>query len=105
MNYNLSSIMSEAHRMSSITGCSMSVALKKAWMNEKLTVMMRTRIVHFYYQKMDGSIREAYGSLMPRHIDGLVQGTGRKHKDCRTYYDMTADGFRSYKSYNIISIC
>lgn len=104
-SYNLSSIMSEAHRMASITGASLSDSLKKAWMNEKLNKSMKTRIVHFFYQKISGEIREAYGTLQDRYIDGLVLGTGHKNRDCRTYYDTVAGGFRSYKSYNIISVC
>lgn len=104
MKYNLSSIMSEAHRISSITGLDLSSSLKKAWLNEKLNVAMKNRIVHFYYQKISGEIREAYGTLKANYIEGKVQGTGRTHRDCRTYYDTVADGFRSYKSYNIISM-
>ena len=102
--YNLSSIMSEAHRISRITGMSMSESLKRAWLNEKLNISMRTRICHFYYKKVSGEIREAYGTRMPRYTEGTVQGTGRTHKDCFTYYDTIADGWRSFKTYNIISI-
>ena len=104
-NYNLSSLMSEAHRISSVTGLSLSESLKKAWLNEKLAVAMKTRICHFYYQKVSGEIREAYGTLKQSYIEGQVQGTGRKNRDCRTYWDTVADGFRCYKSYNIISFC
>lgn len=42
---------------------SMSEALKTAWMNIKLKAAMKERIVKFYFQKVDGSIREAYGTL------------------------------------------
>lgn len=96
--------MSEAHRIASITGMNLSESLKKAWLNEKLTIGMQTRICHFYYQKVSGEIREAYGTMRPSAIEGKVQGTGRKNRDCHTYYDTVADGFRCFKTYNIIAI-
>lgn len=42
-------------------GFSMSEALKAAWVNLKLMAEMKKRIVKFYFQKVDGSIRESYG--------------------------------------------
>lgn len=95
--------MSEAHRMSAITGMSMSESLKKAWLNEKLSVAMKERVCHFYYQKITGEIREAYGSMMTKHIEGKVNGNGKRGKDCKTYFDTAKGAFRCYKSYNIIS--
>lgn len=38
-------------------GLTMSEAMKKAWMNLKLKSQMKKRIVKFYFQKVDGSIR------------------------------------------------
>ncbi|MEG1007243.1 MAG: DUF2693 domain-containing protein, partial [Bacteroides sp.] len=40
-------------------GFSMSEALKCAWANIKLKVAMKSKIVKFYFQKVDGSPREA----------------------------------------------
>ena len=47
------------------TGLSFSECLKKAWANIKLKAKMSTQIVRFYFQKVDGSTREAWGTLRP----------------------------------------
>ena len=47
------------------TGLSFSECLKKAWANIKLKSKMSTQIVRFYFQKVDGSTREAWGTLRP----------------------------------------
>ena len=39
--------------------------LKKAWANIKLKAKMSSQIVRFYFQKVDGSTREAWGTLRP----------------------------------------
>lgn len=48
------------------TGLSFSECLKKAWQNFKLKSKMSTQIVRFYFQKVDGSTREAWGYITPR---------------------------------------
>ena len=55
-------------------GYSRSEALKKAWLNIKLKAAMRQKIVKFYYQKVDGSIREAFGTLKESLLP-MTQGT------------------------------
>ena len=52
-------------------GYTMSEALKVAWANIKLRSQLSKRIVKFYFQKVDGSIREAYGTLK----EGLIPAT------------------------------
>lgn len=59
----ISEVMCLAWQMVKRNGYSMSEALKTAWMNIKLKAAMKERIVKFYFQKVDGSIREAYGTL------------------------------------------
>lgn len=58
-----SEVMCLAWQMVKRNGYSMSEALKTAWMNIKLKAAMKERIVRFYFQKVDGSLREAYGTL------------------------------------------
>ena len=59
----ISEVMCLAWQMVKRNGYTMSEALKTAWTNIKLRVAMKERIVKFYFQKVDGSIREAYGTL------------------------------------------
>lgn len=102
----LSSIMSEAWRMFRITGESFATCLKRAWQLAKLAKAMKTKVVQFFYVKAStGELRQAFGTLQSNVIDGLVKGTGRKqNENCMTYYDQEAQGFRSFKKFNLVKV-
>ena len=68
-------VMSLAWQMVKKNGFSMSEALKTAWANLKLKAEMKNRIVKFYFQKVNGSVREAYGTLCEKYMPA-VTGTG-----------------------------
>ena len=77
-------VMRMAWQMVKKNGYSMSEALKTAWMNIKLKAAMKERIVKFYFQKVDGSIREAYGTL-ERKFATRKQGHGQPQKRVTRY--------------------
>lgn len=85
-------------------GYSKSEALRVAWLNIKLKAQMKNRIVRFWFQKVDGTLREAWGSL----AEGIVPtttGTGRRTNDtCQTYWDSERQDWRCYKKANLIRI-
>lgn len=100
----LSEVMRMAWQFVKRNGFSMSEALKAAWLNIKLRIAMKTRIVKFYYQKVDGTIREAYGTLQESLLPPTL-GTGRKaNETLQTYFDTEKMEYRCYKRANIISI-
>lgn len=84
-------------------GLTMSEAMKKAWMNLKLKSQMQKRIVKFYFQKVDGSIREAYGTLQENLLPP-TKGTSRQNDTCQTYFDTEKQAYRCYKKANLVSI-
>ena len=64
---------------------------------------MRNRIVKFYFKKVDGSIREAYGKLK----SDLIPATGddRKRNDTvQTYFDTERQQYRCFKRLNLVKI-
>ena len=86
-------------------GYTMSEAMKTAWLNFKLKLKMKARIVKFYFQKVDGTIREAFGTLksdlMPK-----IEGNDRRQKNptVQVYYDTERQEFRCFKIANLISV-
>lgn len=64
----LSEIFKLAWQFVKRNGYKLSEALKCAWLNIKLKAEMKKRIVKFYFQKIDGSLREAYGTMNPETI-------------------------------------
>lgn len=100
----LSEIMRQAWVFVRKNGFSMSEALKVAWLNAKVRMAMKTRIVKFWFQKVDGSIREAYGTLKEDLLPP-TQGTDRKHNDSvQVYYDSERESYRSFKKANLIKM-
>jgi len=100
---DLSSIMSEAHRFIRIAGLSLSDALKKAWAVFKLKVSMSKGIVKFYFQKVDGTIREAYGTLNARFLPSVgVSGKKISNDTIQVYFDTEKQEWRSFKKMNLI---
>lgn len=100
----LSSVMKLAWQMVRKNGYTMSEALKVAWLNMKLKMQMKQKIVRFYYRKVSGEIREAFGSLQESLLPE-TKGTGRKPNDTLfTYFDTERCEYRSFKRANLLSI-
>ena len=73
-------------------------------MNIKLKVQMKKRIVKFYFQKVDGSLREAFGTLSESVIP-QTQSNGRKMNDtCQVYFDTERESWRCFKKANLIKV-
>ena len=79
-NQLLSDVMQLAWQFVKTNGMTMAEALRTAWRNIKLKMAMKLRIVKFYFQKVDGSIREAYGTLADNIVPDVAQG-GRRAND------------------------
>ncbi len=74
----LHEVMSLAWQFVRKNGFTMSEALKCAWANMKLKLQMKSKIVKFYFQKVDGSVREAYGTLNEKLMPAIAGTDNRK---------------------------
>lgn len=73
LNHTIMSTKSFLHEVMSLAwqfvrknGFTMSEALKCAWANMKLKLQMKSKIVKFYFQKVDGSVREVLSDMVER---------------------------------------
>lgn len=100
---DLSKLMLRAWEMFRTTGKAFAVCLAKAWALWRLTRQMRAGVVRFAYEKADGSLRKACGTL--HDVAATVKGTGRPD-DGQTvkYYDVEAGGWRSFRVENLITV-
>lgn len=97
-------VMTLAWQFIKKNGMSLSAALKMAWQNIKLRTAMKSRIVKFYFQKVDGSIREAYGTLKESLVPE-TQGSDRKRNDTvQTFFDTEKSEWRCFKKANLVSV-
>lgn len=81
-------------------GYAMSEAMKTAWLNWKLVNALRGEIVEFYYQKVDGTIRQAFGTLQSDRLPETA-GTKRTYDNCQVYYDTDKGEWRSFRKCNL----
>lgn len=100
----LHDVMSLAWQLVKRNGYSMSEALKCAWVNMKLKAQMKTRIVKFYFQKVDGSVREAWGTLSEKIVPATGEDTRKKNDTVQTYFDTDRGEWRCFKKANLIRI-
>ena len=100
----LRNVMSLAWQFVRKNGYTMSEALKTAWVNIKLRAALNKRIVKFYFQKVDGTLREAYGTLKTELIPE-TKGDDRKRNDTvQVYFDTEKSEYRCFKKANLIRI-
>lgn len=101
----LSEIMKLAWQFVRKNGYTMAEALKCAWANIKLKTAMKDRIVKFYFQKVDGSVREAFGTLKESLLP-LTNGTDNRKKSdtVQVYFDTEKSEYRCFKKANLIKI-
>lgn len=100
----LRNVMSLAWQFVKRNGYTMSEALKCAWANVKLRAALNKRIVKFYFQKVNGEIREAYGTLKTELIPE-TKGDDRKCNDTvQVYFDTEKSEYRCFKKANLIRI-
>lgn len=101
----LREVMSLAWQFVRKNGFTMSEALKVAWANMKLKLQMKSKVVKFYFQKVDGSVREAYGTLNEKLMPAIT-GTDKRTKNdtVQTYFDTERQEFRCYKKANLLKI-
>ena len=99
----LRDVMLLAWQLVKRNGFTMAEAMKVAWLNMKLKAAMAVRIVKFYFQKVDGTVREAYGTLKDNILPAT--GDGRKNNPTiQTYYDTEKQEWRCFKKANLLSM-
>ncbi len=97
-------VMQTAWQFVRRNGYTMAEALRVAWANIKLRRAMTSRICRFYFMKVDGSIREAFGTLAANIVPN-TKGNDRKRNDTvQTYYDTEREDWRCFKKANLVKI-
>lgn len=100
----LSNVMNLAWQFVRKNGFSMSEAMRCAWANMKLKAAMKNRIVKFYFQKVDGSIREAYGTLCENIIPATNGDNRKKNDTVQVYFDTERQEYRCFKKANLLTL-
>lgn len=80
------------------------ICMIKAWQLYRLAKAMREGVATFYYQKADGSIRKALGTLKNLPAGATLGGKKVTKPSYKTmaYFDTEKNSFRCFKIENLI---
>lgn len=100
----LSELMKKSWQLVKTYGISLSEAMKKVWTLFKLRKAMKKGVVKFYFEKLDGTIRTAWGTLREDLIPATSGDNRKKNDSVQVYYDQEKAAFRCFKIVNLIRI-
>lgn len=100
--HDLSNIMRRAWHIARTTGKTFAVCLSRSWAVFRLIQRMRADVVSFTYEKTDGTLRKAKGTL--QGVQAFVKGTGSDTPKTVRYFDTDVQAFRSFRVENLIAI-
>ena len=101
MKSQMKSIMAMAWQFVKKNGYTMSEALKTAWRNAKVVNSMKTKITKFWFEKVNGELREAYGRLYDLPP---VESNRKPNPSVQVYFDCEKDEFRCFKRANLVKV-
>lgn len=79
-----------------------SQALKHAWKVAKLKYRMLNGVVEFTFKKVDGSIRNAVGTLQKQFVNYEVKNGNKSSLGVMAYFDVEQGAFRCFKVENLV---
>lgn len=103
MNNFRTQVFLRAYEIMTNTGKAFAVCLSKAWQLYRLSKEMKTKDeVCFTYEKKDGTLRRAFGTL--KDVSQFIKGNGIQTPKVFNYWDLEAVAFRCFKVENFISV-
>ncbi len=85
---------------------SVELGMMKAMLIDTLKVKLAGGIAHFIFKKMDGSIREAWGTTQSHLAKVKTNGRGVSREAYKTtaYFDVECGEWRSFRWENLIQV-
>lgn len=97
-------LMKQAWMLVKVYGFTMQEAMKQAWLVLKLKAALKKGIVKFYYQKLNGEVRTAWGTLKDSLMPEIKGVERKKSESLITYFDNEKKAFRSFKIANLVKM-
>lgn len=77
----------------------------QAWQVARLRAALRAGATRFTFQKQDGEVREAYGTLNPALFQYEHKGSDRAESPTAVrYYDLEKGNWRSFRAERILKV-
>ena len=77
-------------------------SLIKSWKNIKLKSALKNGVVEFHFVKQDGSIRQAFGTLVGSKIPDTVKSPRKRPENVQVFFDCEKCEWRSFKKVNLL---
>jgi len=89
-----------------LKGYNLNQSLQTSLSIEALQLKLMNGTSHFLYLKKDGTIREAFGTLLEKVVVRNTNGLGypRKYDGLLAYFDIEEGQWRSFRYENLITI-
>jgi len=89
-----------------LKGYNLNQSLQTSLSIEALQLKLMNGTSHFLYLKKDGTIREAFGTLLEKVVVRNTNGLGypRKYDGLLAYFDIEEGEWRSFRYENLITI-
>ena len=99
-------VMKYAWQLFKTTNQAWKICMIKAWQLYRLAKAMREGVVSFFYQKADGTIRKAIGTLRNVPAGATLGGKKVTKPSYKTmaYFDVEKNSFRCFKVENLICV-
>lgn len=97
-----SKVFDWAYEIAKATGKQFAVCLAKAWALYRLKKAMKNGVVSFAYEKADGTLRKAQGTL--NALREITRKAGTPKTGSFPYYDTENHAFRSFRIENLVTI-
>lgn len=89
-----------------LKGYNLNDSLTTSSMIEFLQLKMMNGVAHFLYKKKDGTIRDAWGTLLEKVVVNNINGYGepRRYYNCQAYFDIESQSWKSFRYENLVAI-
>lgn len=101
-----SRVMKYAHQLAKSTGKAWKICMLKAWELYRLAKKMRQGVVKFAFEKVDGTIRYASGTLANMPVGISFNGKRLTKPSYKTfaYFDVDKNEMRCFKIENLVTV-
>lgn len=99
----LRNIMVEAWQFVRRNGFTMAEAMKEAWLNYKNRVALKAGVSEFWFRKVNGDLRQAFGTLASGKIPA-TKGSRHQYAGTQVYFDLEKNEWRCYKTCNLMKV-
>lgn len=82
------------------------IGIAKAMLIDTLKEKLHNGVAHFLFTKVDGTLREAWGTTKEQLVDNHINGRGKNRENygCCAYWDVEKGAWRSFRWESLVQV-